>query len=180
MNLPVLLAINVTFAAFVAGVWFCFKKVHEDTLRFYAIKIVTVCAIASANYSLIRNDPWMPVTSIALSLLGLSLFMWSWFESAKSRLTLAFSNDAPMFLINEGPYRYIRHPFYSSYILGYLSMIFATPHPLQIALALAAGGLYLEAARHEERKFARSPLRGPYKAYARSAGMFFPRLRISS
>lgn len=74
-----------------------------------------------------------------------------------------------------GPYRYIRHPFYTSYILFWLGCAVATLHPLMILFLLAVSAMNVTAAFREERSFETSPLAGEYVNYRKTAGMLWPK-----
>jgi protein-S-isoprenylcysteine O-methyltransferase Ste14 len=87
-----------------------------------------------------------------------------------------FSGDVPQHLVERGPYRRVRNPFYVSYFLCYLAGLAGTaswPLAVPFVVLLAA---FTGAARHEERKFLASPLAAEYRAYMRRAGRFLPRL----
>jgi protein-S-isoprenylcysteine O-methyltransferase Ste14 len=91
--------------------------------------------------------------------------------------TLAYDSDSPNFLLNHGPYRYVRHPFYLAYVLFWFGTAIAV-HSLAGWLAPAImTALYLDAATREERKFANSELAAAYAAYRTRAGLFWPRPR---
>ena len=108
--------------------------------------------------------------------------IWSWALVTTRRRppTLAFTEDDPQLLYAEGPYRWIRHPFYTAYLTFWVGAALATFWlPCVVAMFVLAA-IYLTAARHEEAKFARSALSGAYRRYAARTGMFFPRLAGSA
>jgi protein-S-isoprenylcysteine O-methyltransferase Ste14 len=113
-----------------------------------------------------------------LTLFAGSLALFSWTISATRRTppTMAFDTDEPDFLLQHGPYNYVRHPFYVSYVLFWIGTAAATtgiPGWVIPALMLA---VYQHAASREERKFAASGLSLAYNSYRRRAGMFLPRV----
>ena len=57
------------------------------------------------------------ITGLLLQLLSIALFWWAISASKKARLRFAFDKAAPASLLQDGPYAYVRHPFYTSYIL---------------------------------------------------------------
>ena len=118
---------------------------------------------------------------IALGLFALSLALfWSAVAATRARpLTIVFSGDVPKHLVERGPYRFVRNPFYVSYLLCYLAGLVGTGSwPLAVpVVALAAA--FAVAARHEERKFLGSPLAADYRAYMRRTGRFLPRVGVS-
>jgi protein-S-isoprenylcysteine O-methyltransferase Ste14 len=90
--------------------------------------------------------------------------------------SFAYSNDQPRFLLDRGPYAYIRNPFYTSYLLAYGSAVVLFPGWITAAVFAAMFWILLSAARHEERKFSGSALRFRYEAYKARTGRFLPKL----
>ncbi len=114
---------------------------------------------------------------LALALFAGSLGVFTWAIRATRRTppTLAFDTDQPSFLLNHGPYRFVRHPFYLAYLMFWIATA-AVAHGLLAWLAPAVmAGLYFHAATREEQKFAMSELNAAYMAYRARAGMFLPR-----
>ena len=91
-------------------------------------------------------------------------------------LPAAFADERPAVLVESGPYRFVRHPFYTSYILYWIGIAFAAPH---IAVVIGVGAIlsaYAAVARREERGLLTGPLGEQYSQYMRGTGRFFPRL----
>jgi protein-S-isoprenylcysteine O-methyltransferase Ste14 len=87
------------------------------------------------------------------------------------------SGEVPSAVCAEGPYRYIRHPVYTSYMLAFLALLIAFPGLLTAVVFAANLAFYIYAATDEERTIAHSALAQGYAAYQRRTGMFLPRLR---
>lgn len=113
------------------------------------------------------------VVMLATSLL---LFWWAARSFGENKPSIAFSPGAPLDLVIDGPYRFIRHPFYSSYMMFWLAFAVHSWSILALIPALIMGRIYYRAARNEEKEIMSSHLRDVYMDYSRSAGMFFPRL----
>ncbi|MEK7691540.1 MAG: methyltransferase [Bdellovibrionota bacterium] len=96
------------------------------------------------------------------------LFLWTAAVNRRRRLSLAFSPDLPSFLMRNGPYRFLRHPFYFSYLFAYGSAALAAWHPLPLGAVVVMWLVYWAAASREERKFASSGLRAEYAEYRKS------------
>jgi protein-S-isoprenylcysteine O-methyltransferase Ste14 len=106
--------------------------------------------------------------------IALLLYWWAIAANRNTPLSAAFSPDSPQHLMQEGPYRFVRHPFYCSYLLMWCAGIFASA---QWWLALTTAvmlGIYFRAAAVEERKFSNSSLADAYSAYRRRTGMLAP------
>jgi len=108
---------------------------------------------------------------------SIALFEWARRSVHGKVFSYIFSNDTPEFLWTSGPYAYIRNPFYASYLLSYVAAAIMFPSIASLIVVVAMTIYFNAAARHEERKFARSPLATEYEAYRRRTGRFIPRLR---
>jgi protein-S-isoprenylcysteine O-methyltransferase Ste14 len=120
---------------------------------------------------------WALWTGLALYILSLGLFWWTIQTNRKRPLTLAYSEDSPEHLVMEGPYAWVRHPFYTSYTIAWIAGVVATSYPLLLVTVGVMVAMYIHAARLEESKFAETALAAEYAAYTRRTGRFFPRLR---
>ncbi len=111
-------------------------------------------------------------------LFAASMAGWAWAvrHTKATPPTLAFTGDAPRTLFDGGPYRWVRHPFYTSYMLFWVGTALATDDAIGWPVMALIGALYWVAARYEEGKFIRSGLADDYRAYHARTGMFMPRL----
>jgi protein-S-isoprenylcysteine O-methyltransferase Ste14 len=121
--------------------------------------------------------------NIALILLGVagliaSLVLFEWARrTVRGRLfSYIFSSDTPEFICMDGPFAYMRNPFYASYLLAMLSTAIMWPSLFRFALVLAMVVYFTGAAMYEERKFAHSAVRTEYDAYKQRTGRFIPKL----
>jgi protein-S-isoprenylcysteine O-methyltransferase Ste14 len=92
-------------------------------------------------------------------------------------LPAAFAEEAPAGLIQSGPYRFIRHPFYVAYMLYWTGLAFAAPHPAVIIGAFGIVASYMFLARREEKRLLQGPLGTGYRDYVQATGRFLPRIR---
>lgn len=167
------------YGTFIWGAWSVFRKVTDkDPLGW---KIVKICASISKVTIVIcilmtRTYHWPTALAGALCFVCSKALFWRCVKENKNTpLTLAYSPDLPSHVVRTGPYRWVRHPFYVSYLLGYIAGVLATGQPLLLAIVFGMGVIYYHAARTEEGKFARSPMRDAYAAYKARTGMFFPK-----
>jgi protein-S-isoprenylcysteine O-methyltransferase Ste14 len=148
---------------------------HLTTISVLYDSIVSV-QILVTYYSLVMGalDPIIPIAfCIGLYTCSLYLFWWSVFTARN--LDFAFSNEVSR-IIRTGPYYFIRHPFYLSYTLSWISssLLFNS-----IGLWITLGLLvifYFLSARKEEKVFNDSMYSIQYAEYIRSTGMFLPRV----
>ena len=129
---------------------------------------------------LVFGSPSMPIAFLGfgsgLMIFSLLIFWWA---------VKSFSGEAPyiastpgeiVFLNTRGPYKYVRHPFYSSYMLFWLGA-FASIQTVDVLLAvIILFGIYFIVARREEESILSSSFGCAYVAYKKRTGMFFPAL----
>lgn len=128
------------------------------------------------NSNSVRLNPWLVVPGCVGMLGALALFEWARRSIRGQYFSYVFSNDVPMMLWTGGPFAHIRNPFYSSYLLGMASAALMWPSIIRFLVFAATAVLLTSAARHEERKFARSPLGPEYESYTQRTGRFLPRI----
>jgi protein-S-isoprenylcysteine O-methyltransferase Ste14 len=109
--------------------------------------------------------------------LSLWLFLAACRVNRQRPLTVAFSHDVPQHLVRVGPYRYVRHPFYGAYCVTWLAGATAAHSVPLLLWSFVMAIQYAQAARLEERKFAKSSMADVYRDYCRQAGMFLPRCK---
>jgi len=188
MDIP--LDFSVQAVAVITGFAICLLSFNWGMYRFFtipngsntgidAIKLVGTCFGLGSLIAL----PVLGVTSriaCGLALLlcasSLALFWWAIRTNRRKPLSFAFSDDLPEHLVCEGPYRRIRHPFYTAYLLSWLVTPVATAEPLMLVPFAVMAVIYAAAARVEERKFEATGLGESYARYRGVAGMFWPRI----
>jgi protein-S-isoprenylcysteine O-methyltransferase Ste14 len=89
---------------------------------------------------------------------------------------VAFAPAVPTALVLDGPYRYVRHPFYASYLLAWLAGCAATANPWLLLTVVWMFGFYYVAARGEEESILQSGLADVYREYRNRTGMFLPKV----
>jgi protein-S-isoprenylcysteine O-methyltransferase Ste14 len=109
---------------------------------------------------------------------AMALFWWTVRATMRTPPTLAFDTDQPSFLLRHGPYRYVRHPFYLSYLLFWTGTAVAASGLAPWLAPAVMLAVYRVAAGREEQKFAGSDFRMAYDSYRRQAGMFLPRVPV--
>jgi protein-S-isoprenylcysteine O-methyltransferase Ste14 len=116
--------------------------------------------------------PWLGVCCLLLANL---LLFWALSIHGKARPAYAFVPTAPVSFAQTGPYRFVRHPIYTAYLLAWLAGPLVTGHFWLLATVGWMAFLYYRAARQEERFFSASPFAAKYQEYLKQTGMFFPR-----
>ncbi|RYE84233.1 MAG: isoprenylcysteine carboxylmethyltransferase family protein [Hyphomicrobiales bacterium] len=139
--------------------------------------LVLACAVLM--FALLWTQPqplWAQWLGLLLELASLLLF-WAAIRASRQRqLRLAFDPGNPRSFVDIGPYRYVRHPFYVSYIILWGGWALATWSLWALVPFLIMVAVYITAARDEERKFGLTDMAGTYADYRHRVGFFFPRL----
>lgn len=116
------------------------------------------------------------LVGLLLQLASLVLFWWAIRASRTARLRFAFDEDNPDSLVTDGPYGYVRHPFYTSYIVFWVGWGLAAWSIWALVPVAGIVVIYVIAARDEEAKFARTALSAAYADYRARTGLFWPKL----
>ena len=166
-------------SAFAWGVWGVFVRDGRPTRGLTVLKAGAAVSAVAVVWALVaspRVQGWNALAGLAMLLGALLLFALSVRVNRARPLSLAYCQDRPLHVQDAGPYRWVRHPFYVSYLLTYAGALLASGNPLLLGVVLGMAAVYVHAARAEERKFLVSPLHAEYAAYQRRTGMFIPRL----
>ncbi|GHA15929.1 hypothetical protein GCM10007989_08550 [Devosia pacifica] len=126
---------------------------------------------------LLPQPAWAQILGIAIEIASGLLFVWAIMSSRKARLKFVFDPEHPHGLVESGPYRFVRHPFYVSYIVFWTGWSIATWSAWSLIGLVVVIALYVRAARMEENNFAATPMSGEYASYRQRVGFFWPRLR---
>jgi protein-S-isoprenylcysteine O-methyltransferase Ste14 len=141
--------------------------------------IVIVCAALTSVLVFlwsISTAPRATVGPMLLYVAALALFLWATSTTRHKGFLPSFSNVVPGALTTEGPYRFVRHPFYVSYLFYHLGNALATAAWMPWVMLAAMAGIYVVAAHNEEGYLAQGAYADDYDAYKRRTGMFFPRI----
>ncbi|MBI4922864.1 MAG: isoprenylcysteine carboxylmethyltransferase family protein [Devosia nanyangense] len=144
------------------------------TLLMVAV-VTTSLAYVLLTWRLPAMVPAM-IAALVIEFASLVLFWLAIAASRKARLLLAFDANLPHSIVQTGPYRVVRHPFYTSYIVFWIGWAIGTWSLWAVPPLVLMIAIYVLAARGEEAKFAATALAADYQQYRRQAGMFWPRL----
>jgi protein-S-isoprenylcysteine O-methyltransferase Ste14 len=173
-----LLVAALTLVSFGAGMrWF--KKANQATaLKTFLILSALVCAVVQLTVLALAHPAsrWWRGFGIGLYVLAHVIYWWSLWAHGGRRPAFALVNVKPTFLTQTGPYRLVRHPIYTAYLLVWLAGSIAAAQPWLLLTTVWMLCFHYHAARQEERSFAESALAADYAGYKRRTGMFFPSL----
>lgn len=122
------------------------------------------------------RPPFFQLIGVGIELAAACLFWWAISVSRSARLRFAFDPEHPDSIVMTGPYRYLRHPFYTSYLIFWSGWGIATWSIWAIVPVIFFTVVYVLAAKDEERKFSLSPLAIEYDVYRKNTGFLAPRL----
>jgi protein-S-isoprenylcysteine O-methyltransferase Ste14 len=160
----------------------CMRSYFRHARRAHAAKTwLTRCAFACtlAQVAALARPgtpgPLLTWAGVACFALAQGLFWWALAVHGRRRPAFAFVPVVPTCLVRGGPYRLVRHPIYTAYLLGWLAGAAVTGQPWLLLPVAVMAGLYYRAARQEERSFLAGPFALEYREYRRRTGMFIPR-----
>jgi protein-S-isoprenylcysteine O-methyltransferase Ste14 len=143
------------------------KIISASGLAFAALHFAAIFAFSSITAE-------RGFVGALLYLWSLGLFWWAIKTNSYARLSAAFSPDVPVHLVEHGPYKFIRHPFYCSYILTWSAGTIATGRWWLLPTVVVMVIIYLRAATVEEAKFSRSSLAEEYERYRAHTALLVP------
>jgi protein-S-isoprenylcysteine O-methyltransferase Ste14 len=118
---------------------------------------------------------WLRWSGIVVGALGALLILWT-MSTLGSNLTDTVVTRRDHTLVTNGPYRWVRHPFYDSVALWFASMSLAAANWFLLAGGLTTLALLvMRTAAEEERLVLR--FGNSYRSYMSRTGRFLPRLR---
>lgn len=180
MNASLATLACVVYGAFIAGVWFVFRRVEPDPPMLRLLKVCAVIAAIAYVVAILGSPPGTVRKTVgATAYMGaLALFLWAAAHTRTRRLSLAFSSDRPTFLLTTGPWKHVRHPFYAAYLLSYAAGSVVSGVWWTILVFLTMSTLYFRSALLEERKLAASELASDWTTWKSRTGMFLPRVPL--
>jgi protein-S-isoprenylcysteine O-methyltransferase Ste14 len=120
---------------------------------------------------------WSRWLGVAVALAGFVLLQWS-------QQTLGANwSDAPKLLegqelVTQGPYRWIRHPIYTAFLLILGSLLLITANWLVGVMWIAMTGLDVAARMKAEEGLMLGQFGEPYRDYLRRTGRLLPRISV--
>lgn len=166
-----------TVAFFAGGLTLYFERAPRPPwvlALHYSSMVLAVVQLAAVTFLPVRSDLWVGV-AIGMYMAALAVFLSAIEAAKRTRLQRSFiDHPLPDRLITDGPFRWVRHPFCTGYLLGAMAGPVGIDHA---ALALVAAPLALfsvYAAFREERVWMAGRRADEYRAYRAHTGMFIP------
>lgn len=133
---------------------------------------------ASMAWSSMPLPPWLRWIGVVLATMAGGLLLWA-FRRLGKNLTDTVVTRREHTLVTQGPYRWVRHPFYVSvtmFVLG--TALIAANWFFLVVGSLVVALLILRTPREEERLLAR--FGDSYRAYRDRTGRFVPNIRTAA
>ena len=182
MNVPHLaatLVATLTWGGFFVAGNTCFRCARrKNALKTLLIWSGALCtAVELAGMALVQpRAGFWGWTGVSLYLLANVMLWWSLYVHGRERPAFVFTDANPVSLAHSGPYRVLRHPIYSAYLVAWLAAPLTTGQWWMLAMVAWMWLFYYRAARQEEKSFLASPFAPQYKIYQMRTGMFLPRV----
>ena len=176
---PLLILTVINLGAFYWGVLKFFQdRGSVSTRELRILQVSTMLTWISCVYGLSQFPAAgiVAMMGIVLEIISGILFVTAVKAATKIKLSLVFSKDTPTKLLNFGPYRWVRHPFYTSYLLCYAGAALGSQFWPSYAFTVLMIVIYIRAAKFEEAKFEGSPLADEYRVYRSNTWAFFPKI----
>lgn len=113
------------------------------------------------------------IWATAFFLMAGIIFWWAVQTTRKGPPAVAYSNAVPHVLYKDGPYAYVRHPFYLSYCIGWIGTAIAAG-PVQWFVAGIIILWYYRTARTEEKQICASEVAEEYARYRKKTALILP------
>jgi protein-S-isoprenylcysteine O-methyltransferase Ste14 len=120
----------------------------------------------------------LPAVCGAIFALGaVMLYEWTRRTVVDRNFYVGLAGEVPPAVCDAGPYQYVRHPFYLSYMVAFVAVAVAFPSFIVSGVCLLNIGLFVYMALDDERELLASTLGADYRAFRGRVGMFVPRIR---
>ena len=121
---------------------------------------------------------WVPpaLCGAILALGAVMLYEWTRRTVIDRNFYVGLAGEVPPAVCDSGPYRYVRHPFYLSYMLAFIAVAVAFSSLVVSGVCLLNIGLFVYMAFDDERVLFASAIGEDYQAYRGRVGMFLPRI----
>lgn len=140
--------------------------------------VATALVVAGELHNLWRlraEITWPQAAAMAgLHLAALAVFVWAWRSLRPVAPGIGFASQLPAGLARRGPYRFVRHPLYFSYLLAWVAIPGVLLDLVGLLCIAGMAVAYFVAARQEETLLLRSALGGEYSDYRQRTPMLLP------
>jgi protein-S-isoprenylcysteine O-methyltransferase Ste14 len=183
MDHLVTFALTLCVACFASFTWSILRLFQQRIGMVLRAKILSALGFVfflAQVWAITRSHSKASASSVAgllLYLLALCLFWWAVPYARRACLSIAFTPSQPATLMILGPFKYVRHPFYLSYLGFWVAGVFVSRNLGLVIPVVVMGMFYWGAIRQEEGEFGRGSLRNEYRQYKSRTGSLIPRFK---
>jgi protein-S-isoprenylcysteine O-methyltransferase Ste14 len=164
------------FLSFAWGMVWHFRRVGKPTPAMLATALAAgACAVVQIR-AVEQGPMWAPWGALLLYPLSAGLFWWA-VGATRGKVAACGQRCVSARVVRNGPYKYIRHPFYAAYNLTWIAGALAAGSLVVTLTAVAMAAIYEGYVRQEERGFLEGGLAEDYREYRRRARRYWPRTR---
>lgn len=173
----VVLSTASNFLSFFLSVIIIFKKDGEfHQLKLNILRFTSLLFWFYSLSILFFNQTHGLKISILYVIAQLILFVFFWINTkyVKDKFAIIHSKLQPQQLTKIGPYKLVRHPFYSTYMVCYVLTSLYTNTLIIWSICLLLLLQYISAAREEETIILLTDKKNDYLEYRKNTWMFIP------
>jgi protein-S-isoprenylcysteine O-methyltransferase Ste14 len=175
--LAMLMALAFVHFLYAAMRTFVLPDALDGASQLSQLSFLSGAAVALANATAVRVAVGNAIAAAALMLVSVVLYEWARSTIRGRKFHIIYSDRVPEALCADGPYRYIRHPLYTSYIVAFVAVFVVRPTLLAAIVLVLNLVFFTYGAVRDERAIEASSLAADYVAYKARVGRFFPRVR---
>ena len=139
--------------------------------RLIAVCVILLLRLGAFRGGALTSDPWRAGLGLSLFALGLGFAIWARVHIGRNWGTPMSQKDEPE-LVTSGPYRWVRHPIYSGFLLAGVGTAVALSWMWLVAVALA--GVYFVYSATVEESYLTKEFPDAYPTYKHSTKMLVP------
>lgn len=177
LRILLLVLVTTNFVGFAWAIHSLFGRSERMPLAMRSLSVAGAMFAAWHIFEIatVRLHVTAALIGAALYSATLALFWWSVPYARRAKLALAFTTSTSTTLLDYGPYGWVRHPFYASYLLYWISGIVATENLWLLLSAAIMSYFYINAIVREEAELLARPDIANYVAYRARTGCLLPR-----
>ncbi len=175
LDILVTMAAIATIASYLWSVKYHFESsALEVGAKFISFMVISCSIVFTLLTWMLEQNSSVQLVGLIVQIFALALFWITIRETRTANLLAVFTDKNPGSLVTTGPYKFVRHPFYSAYLLFWLGWAIATGSWVSMVLFVIMFMTYWIAASGEEQKFEDTAMADQYADFKRGRTRFIP------
>ena len=174
--LAVVMALPFIHFLYAAMRTFVLPDALDGASQLSQLAFISGAVVALSNATAVTVAPGNAIAAGALMLVAVALYEWARGTIRGRKFHIIYRDRVPEALCTDGPYRYVRHPLYASYITAFVAVFVLRPTLLAAVVLVLNLVFFTYGAVRDERALESGPFAADYVAYKARVGRFFPRL----